>query len=101
MADLSESQIRNLIAQVSSEVNAETATREAEVFKVGSLREHLTDFAKFGGGESAWTISYSTSSGAVGRLKDVAGVGGDAAWTISYSTSSVADVVQQRLESGA
>lgn len=101
MAELSETQLRKLINDATAQVTKETAAREAEVFKVGDLREHLGNFAEFGGGGAqAWTISYSTSKSAVSQLKDVAGIGGEAAWTISYSTSSARVEGLRKLETG-
>jgi hypothetical protein len=86
MADVSREQLNNVVARVLAEVGGEVQINEAR-FGVGDLRASLTDLAKVGG-ESAWTISYSTSSLSVDQARHIAQLGGESAWKISYSTSS-------------
>lgn len=86
MADVSREQLTEVVARVMRDVTSEVEQRE-RAFGVAELQTSLADLAKVGG-ESAWTISYSTSSASLEQLRGVAGLGGESAWTISYSTSS-------------
>lgn len=89
-AKRSESELQDIVTRVVSEVAREVESSEV-AFGVADFKNHLRDLAN-AGGESAWTISYSTSSSRIEGLKDVArvGAGGESAWTISYSTTSSA-----------
>jgi hypothetical protein len=60
MAELSKAQLDEVIARVIGDVTEEVAGHE-RAFGVADLGTRLADLAKVGG-ESAWTISYSTSS---------------------------------------
>jgi hypothetical protein len=86
VTDVSKDQLREVVTRVVGDVMRETSAHEA-AFGVADLQSHLGELAKVGG-ESAWTISYSTSRTSIDAIRDQAGIGGDmAAWTITYSTS--------------
>jgi len=86
MAEVSQDQLRDVVARVVGDVMRETKANEA-AFGVADLQSHLGELAKVGG-DAAWTISYSTSRTSIDALRESAALGGDtAAWTISYSTS--------------
>jgi hypothetical protein len=95
MAD--EKQIREVVARVTAELANESQGYERELFKVGDLKAHLSDFRTFGGGDAAWTISYKTAAITSVEGVDLVGPGGDAAWTISYKTSAAGDVVEEQV----
>lgn len=87
VTDVSQDQLSEVVSRVVGDVMRETRAHEA-AFGVADLQSHLGELAKVGGGQAAWTISYSTSRTSIDALHDAAALGGDvAAWTISYSTS--------------
>ena len=82
---MNEDELKKLINRVTTEVVAEVDRAEVERgISISQLREHAREL---GGGklDTAWTISYDTSSKVADNLG--ANIGGSAAWTISYDTS--------------
>lgn len=82
---MNDADMKSLVSRVTSEVVAEVSRAEtARGISISQLRDHAKDL---GGGklDSAWTISYDTSSKVTDNLG--ANIGGAAAWTISYDTS--------------
>lgn len=81
---MNEKEIKILIAQVTAEVVAEV--QRAEVERGISIAELSEQAKKLGGGrlDTAWKISYDTSSKIADKLEDL----GSTAWKISYDTSS-------------
>jgi len=86
MAEVSREQLSQVIDRVLSEVTREAGGYEKE-FAVTDLRASVTDLGR-AGGESAWEISYKTSSATIESARELARMGGQAAWEISYKTSS-------------
>jgi hypothetical protein len=86
MSELSREQVADVVSRVIEEVGQEVKAQE-RAFGVSDLQAQVAKFAK-AGGESLWTISYSTSLASVERLRGTAIPGGENLWTISYSTSA-------------
>ena len=65
MAEISNSELTEIIQRVTAEVQRETRAEEAKGFGVADLQEQLRDVVKSGGGaERAWKVggSYDTSA---------------------------------------
>jgi hypothetical protein len=86
MAEFTKEQIQEVVTRTLAQVNREAQVSEQKAFAVSDLHSQVVD--RFGGGgQSAWEITYKTSSAVVAPLDPVS-IGKQAAWEISYKTSS-------------
>lgn len=88
---MNEKELKKVIERVSAEVSDEVSVAESN-FKVTDLHAQLKEFGN--ALDSAWTISYSTSS----LVRNQLDPGLSSAWEISYSTSSLAAVKNAKIK---
>jgi hypothetical protein len=87
--------LNEIVARVTSQVLEETKGFEERYFAVGDLKSYLAGLGK--GPDSAWEISYKTTSAPV--IEGLPELGrrapGLSAWEISYKTTS-APIIEER-----
>jgi hypothetical protein len=100
MTEVPREQLERIITRVTEEFARDARTGEARAIAVADLQTQAENFNKVGG-ESTWTISYSTAAVEIeGGLNAPRVLGrGAQAWTISYSTAA-SDVSSVKVERG-
>ncbi|EFC82945.1 hypothetical protein [Parafrankia sp. EUN1f] len=87
MAEISRAQIESIVTKVTEEFAQEAQVNEREALRVSDFSEHAATLNKIGG-DSAWSISYSTSAAEIAGTDVLRSQANNTAWSISYSTSS-------------
>ncbi|GLO46553.1 hypothetical protein [Pseudomonas putida] len=86
MADVSNEQLKELIARATSDVLKEMQSSAGEAFSVDDLRAKVLDFDKIGDAV-AWEVHYKTSMAGIEKAGSVVRPGAEVAWEVHYKTS--------------